>query len=317
MEEVVRYHSDRATLTAAQIKAQVQLIQEVMSAVMKEGHHYGTIPGTPKPTLYKPGAEKLLSTFRIGADPKDNVYDLSTNDEIRYRVAVRGFSQKTGNLLGVGIGECSSNEEKYKWRRPVCEDEFKEAADDRKREVWKNVFGKPAKVKQIRTNPSDVANTVLKMAKKRALVDMTLTITAASDIFDQDLEDMPEELREKPTAGKPPIKEPQKKQTEKPAEKQPEPAENPVIHTVILRTKEWPNKDPKKNSSFQIVGHLDGNEQSFTTFDRSQFNLAVSEEGTNLPLILEYKKVVAGDKTYFNIVSLTREEGPGPGDDAQ
>ena len=39
-------------------------------------------------------------------------------------------------------------------------------------------------------NPADNYNTVLKMAKKRALVDAVLTATAASDIFTQDLEDI-------------------------------------------------------------------------------------------------------------------------------
>ena len=53
------------TLTAQDIKAQVQLIQEVMQAVMQEGYHYGVIPGTEKPTLLKPGAEKLTMTFRL------------------------------------------------------------------------------------------------------------------------------------------------------------------------------------------------------------------------------------------------------------
>jgi len=41
-------------------------------------------------------------------------------------------------------------------------------------------------------NPADYYNTVVKMGKKRAFVDATLTVTAASDIFSQDLEDMPE-----------------------------------------------------------------------------------------------------------------------------
>lgn len=41
-------------------------------------------------------------------------------------------------------------------------------------------------------NPADYYNTVLKMAKKRAHVDAVLTATAASDIFTQDIEDMPE-----------------------------------------------------------------------------------------------------------------------------
>ena len=39
-------------------------------------------------------------------------------------------------------------------------------------------------------NPADHYNTVLKMAKKRALVDAVLTSTAASDIFTQDLEEI-------------------------------------------------------------------------------------------------------------------------------
>jgi hypothetical protein len=41
-------------------------------------------------------------------------------------------------------------------------------------------------------NPADYYNTCLKMAKKRAHVDAILTATAASDIFTQDIEDMPE-----------------------------------------------------------------------------------------------------------------------------
>ena len=208
--EIVTYQG--GPLTAPQVKAQVQRIQEIMAAVMKEGHHYGVIPGTPKPTLYKPGSEKLLSTFHIGVDPSgDSVTDLSTADEVRYRVAVRGFSQATGALLGVGIGECSSNEEKYKWRKPVCDQEFEETPEDRKRIAWKKGEKGPYQQKQIRTNPADVANTILKMAKKRAQIDMTLTVTAASDIFDQDLEDLPDGLRETAAEQKPPIKEPQSK----------------------------------------------------------------------------------------------------------
>ena len=185
--------SENRAVTAADIKAGVQLIQQVMESVMIKDVHYGTIPGTPKPTLYKAGSEKILTTFRIAAYPKE-VEDLSTYDEARFRVKVHGIHQTTGMLIGVGIGECSSMEEKYKWRKPVCDQEFNETPEDRRRAVWKK--GKdgapPYQAKQIRTQPADVANTVLKMAKKRAQIDMTLTATAASDVFDQDLEDLPE-----------------------------------------------------------------------------------------------------------------------------
>lgn len=210
------YDLEKRPLTAVEIKAQVETIQQVMAAVMKKDVHYGVIPGTPKPTLYKPGSEKILATFHIAAYPKE-VDDLSTNDEIRYRVRVHGVTngQYGEILVGVGIGECSSNEEKYKWRKPVCDEEFNETPEDRRRTVWKKYDGKPYQQKQVRTNPSDVANTILKMAKKRAQIDMTLTATAASDVFDQDLEEMTDELREsvsgdKNKNGKPPIKAPQR-----------------------------------------------------------------------------------------------------------
>ena len=194
MSEALKIY-DAKPLTATEIKEQVQVIQQVLRAVMIEGIHYGTIPGTPKPTLYKPGSEKILTTFHIGVDPREEITDLSTADTVRYRVFVKGFSQGTGNTIGVGCGEASSEEEKYKWRKPVCDAEFDETPESRRRIVWKK--GNPAyQQKQVRTNPADVANTILKMAKKRSQIDMTLTATAASDVFDQDLEDIPEEIRE-------------------------------------------------------------------------------------------------------------------------
>jgi hypothetical protein len=207
MEDMAVYEPKQIRpLTAQEIRANVQLIQEVMKSIMIKDLHYGIIPGTPKPTLYKPGSEKLLSTFRIAAYPK-KIIDLSTMDEVRYQVEVHGICQSTGVLLGVGIGECSSNEKKYKWRKPVCDAEYNETPEGRKQTVWQS--GKtPYQIKQVRINPSDVANTILKMAKKRAQIDMTLTVTAASDIFEQDLEDMPEELRET-TETKSKVKDPE------------------------------------------------------------------------------------------------------------
>jgi len=44
-------------------------------------------------------------------------------------------------------------------------------------------------------NPADQYNTVLKMAKKRAYVDATLSATAASDIFTQDIEEIQDNLK--------------------------------------------------------------------------------------------------------------------------
>jgi len=174
--------------TAKQIAAQSKLLQKVIAEVMQEDVHFGIIPGTNKPTLYKAGSEKLLSTFRIAVIPE--VFDLSTEDCIKYRILAKGVHQTTGILLGVGVGECSTDEEKYKWRKAICEEEFIDTDDERRRYKYKQYYDQPVeRVEQVRTEPADLANTVLKMAKKRAQVDLTLTATGASDMFTQDLDE--------------------------------------------------------------------------------------------------------------------------------
>lgn len=232
-------------LTAAEVRAQVNLIQEVMESVMKDGTHYGKVPGCgDKPTLLKAGAEKIMATFRLAAEPI--ITDLSTSDEIRYRISVR-MTSASGQFLGAGVGECSSNEEKYKWRNAICDEEFEETPEDRKREKWQSSWyqgqKKTSKRKQIRTNPADLANTILKMAKKRALVDGVLTATAASDIFTQDIEDLPEEMvnsngtNAAPMNKKPNVAMPQEKVDKPQTEKMSSEAQQKAIHS--LANKLW------------------------------------------------------------------------------
>lgn len=211
-------------LSAVEMKNQVQAIQQTMEAVMKSGVHYSVIPGTSKkdrdgkeltkPSLLKPGAEKIMMTFRLGCDPE--VLDLSSADEARFRVKVKIFSILTGSLVGYGIGEASSNETKYKWRAAFGA-EFEEADPTRRRVKYYKDGGS---TKQVRQEIADVANTVLKMGKKRALVDGVLTATAASDAFDQDLEDLetiPENDPDEAPAGKPHVSQPKPK-SETPAQ---------------------------------------------------------------------------------------------------
>lgn len=187
--QLAKVENESNFLTADEVVAGANLIQQVMKKVMKDGTHYGKVPGCgDKPTLLKPGAEKILSTFRIAVNPE--VEDLSTADCIKYRVKAVGVSN--GKEVGAGIGVCSSNEEKYKWRKAVG-GEFGETPEDRRRKKWKKSTNGTYQEEQVRTSPDDLANTILKMAKKRAMVDLCLTATAASDCFAQDLEDLPAE----------------------------------------------------------------------------------------------------------------------------
>lgn len=182
-------------MSVAEVTQHAIAVQEIMRAVMKEGEHYGKIPGTDKPTLYKAGAEKLCMTFRIADEYR--VEDLSTADAVRYRVVCIGRHQMSGAELGSGMGEGSSSEEKYKWRRAVCKEEFDATpAAMRRVKYGRGKGGSHYTQEQVRTEPADLANTVLKMACKRAKMAMVLNVTAASDIFTQDLEDLDDVLRE-------------------------------------------------------------------------------------------------------------------------
>ncbi len=177
-------------LTSQQMMAQRAAIVDCMKQVMRKEIDYGTVPGTQKPSLYKPGSEKILALFHLAAQP--NVEDLSTPDSIRYRVTITVIHTPTGTVAGFGVGEASSAESKYQWRAAVCDEEWDATPVDRRREKWKKGYGtSPAFcTRQIRADMEDVANTVLKMAKKRAQIDAVLTTTAASDVFAQDVEDL-------------------------------------------------------------------------------------------------------------------------------
>lgn len=201
MNEIIEMPRQHAAPVSVQDTLQTaRIIQTVMQSVMKENTHYGIIPGCKQPSLYKAGSEALLSTFRIAVEPI--VEEFTSRDErgrvreIRYRVKCVGRHIGTNYEVGYGVGECSTGEDKYAWRRAVCDEEY-DAADETDRRIkWGKWQNKVQQTKQIRVSPADMSNTVLKMAKKRAQIDLTLTALGCSDIFAQDLEDLDETIRE-------------------------------------------------------------------------------------------------------------------------
>jgi hypothetical protein len=187
-------HSDAHVFDLQEVQQRVDAIHRIMAKQMKKDVHYGVIPGTKKPTLYKPGSEILLLTFRVAIDPE--ITDLSTPDEIRYRIRAIGRHVPTDSFMGAGVGECSSNEEKFLWRAALSKEEFNDTPEDQRRYKYKKEWDRGrsmvVKVEQIKVPPADAANAVLKRAKKRAQVDFCLTAMAASEIFTQDVEDLPD-----------------------------------------------------------------------------------------------------------------------------
>jgi hypothetical protein len=222
-----------SAMNVADIIAQVKLIQDVMSKVMQEGEHYGKIPGCgERKTLLQPGAQKLTMTFRLAPEYQiqETNYDKGHKE---YRVICTLKSISSGAFVGQGVGCCSTLEGKYRWKGGArkCPECGKEAIIKGKADFgggwlcWQKKGGCGEKWpdgdqaiegqsvdKVEHDSPADFYNTVLKMAKKRAFVDATITATAASDIFTQDIgdddapADAPEPAKrpvERPAAAKP------------------------------------------------------------------------------------------------------------------
>ena len=303
--------------TAAEIRATVNLIQEVMQAVMKDGVHYGTIPGTTKPTLYKAGAEKILSTFRIGVDPE--VEDLSTEDEARVRVRARGVHQSTGQYLGAGVGECSSNEDKYRWRATVSDAEWHATPEDRRRIKYARIrkSDDTGETRQVRTHPADIANTVLKMAKKRAQIDLCLTVTAASDVFAQDIEDLLAEIRETVVASTdqtPPMRPRRRTSGAAPMTTQAaHPGDQPYRITKVVELKSGTNS----NGAWTLFGIETaelGDGVYVTTFDAGAAQSAREAAHTGVPVSMIFATGQRGPHTTRELVEIRVGREPGEDD---
>jgi hypothetical protein len=202
---------------------------EVTKTLMVENIDYGAVPGTSKPTLLKPGAERLCSLFGMSPESREQtaIEDFDGSGEghgeplFFYKVLVR--LTKNGILLGEGIGSCSSRESKYRYRSaerrcPKCgtaaiirgKEEYgggwicfarKGGCGAKFKDGDRSIESQPT-TRQLNPDVADVANTILKMACKRALVAAVLLATNASEFYTQDVEDM--EIIDLPAASAPP-----------------------------------------------------------------------------------------------------------------
>lgn len=194
-----------APMSIEAITRRIATVQAIMKNVMKPGLHYAPIPGCgPKPSLLQPGAEILGLAF--GLIPNYDVKRIDMENGHREYEVICSLIDRTGCIVGGGLGLCSSMESKYRFRTGEVIDTGKKVPPaywkERDQEliggkgfqtkkiddVWKIVQAGP---KVENENPADTFNTVMKMAKKRAYVDAIKSTSAASDLVTQDIEDFP------------------------------------------------------------------------------------------------------------------------------
>jgi hypothetical protein len=212
---------DRRLGALAKSKERVERIQR---ALMTRDVDFGLIPGTPKPTLLKPGAEKLCLAYGLAADfaPVRTIGDGQSEPWLSYVTRCElHLGSLDGPVVAVGYGAANSWERRYRYRMAdrACPNCGQPAIIKGKAEYgggwvcFKKKGGCGSKwpdgapeiegqeVGQVdNPDPFDLDVTLAKMAEKRAHVDATLRATAASGLFTQDMEDRPPELPPDPPA---------------------------------------------------------------------------------------------------------------------
>jgi len=195
------------------------LVKQFIGSQMSEGDDYGVIPGTNKPTLLKPGAEKLVALFNVEPhfEVTNRIEQWEGSGLFHYELTVHLKERSTGIVRAVGLGSANSREGRYRWRNgerlcPSCG----KATIIKGKEEYGGGFvcfakkgGCGAKFRdddaaiteqQVGKVENDdtftLVNTILKMAKKRALVDGAIALARCSDIFTQDVEDLGDHLPE-------------------------------------------------------------------------------------------------------------------------
>ena len=169
------------------------MLNKIYTAIMQKGTDYDVIPGTQKPTLLKPGAEllRLAFGFDFSVEVEKDMDDWSKG--------IWGFTVKTtfskkGHQVGVGVGSANSMETRYA-NRWLFKADFPAGTDLStlpSRTLLSKKTGEPYTQYLVEARKDERAtqiNTLLKMAKKRSFVDGILSITGASRIFTQDVED--------------------------------------------------------------------------------------------------------------------------------
>jgi hypothetical protein len=167
---------EAAILAKEELILRREIVVDSLGKILKDGHHYanlakitGLASYSGKKVLLKAGAEAICNVFKFTPQFEYTREEVKGTPHYKYLVKSALYAID-GTRLGEGVGLCSSQEKKYN-----------------------------------RPNPADIENTVLKMAKKRALVDVVIATVACSDILTQDLEDNPElVLKSSPSKSSPP-----------------------------------------------------------------------------------------------------------------
>ena len=107
------HHNDMQMIPLSEAQSWYNEFVTFSRSILKMDLDYGIIPGTPKPSLYKPGAEKLRLVYGLSSEHEciEKTADLERPFiDYTYRCTIRS---KQGQLLAQCDGSCNSMEPKF------------------------------------------------------------------------------------------------------------------------------------------------------------------------------------------------------------
>jgi hypothetical protein len=297
-------------MPAANLETMLRVYQDkkdFIGSILKEGVDFGTIPGSAKPALYKPGAEKMSSFFNLSPSFEDieKVEDWTGEQHagepfFYYRIRCHMFVGE--RRIASADGSCNSMETKYRYRwvgesdipvglektklktaggriseftfavdkaetggkygkPPAYWQSFKDAIESgQARSIKKKIKNGEERdaweidstLYRVPNNEiSDLVNTILKMAQKRALVAVTLIATGTSEYFTQDIDDFID------------------------------PASHPEIQAKVIDGEFTPEQLPKAKQKFTTDDFPSGEPEPATSNDPREMTLEEAENVTS------------------------------------
>ena len=195
-------------------KNKFDMVRQYTAKCLTKDVDYGTVSGVSKPSLLKPGAEKICSLFGLTArfSCVDKILNWTgegnPDNEPFFYFEYKCELYRGGEFVGSCDGSCNSWEKKYRYRKgelvcPNCGKPLRKSKNNDGYYCWTKTGGCGAtfasndpkitsqKVGDVKNyDTAEQVNTFQKMAQKRAYVGATLIACNLSEYYTQDIEDM-------------------------------------------------------------------------------------------------------------------------------
>jgi len=159
----------------ARIQADIALADALVEKVLEAGVDYGLHPGTNSQALKDPGANTIINAFNCYSKAEVLFREVS-DTRISYVIDIALISREDGQAKSTGSGACTTQETRYGYRWVGVPEDYGYNRESLKKRI------RDSRTTYRIVNPdwSELENTILKIARKRAEVDAAMALPGVS-----------------------------------------------------------------------------------------------------------------------------------------